>query len=281
MRRLSARLSILDTLITGNSPHGSMRSGHLNLATPISSRNRWVSVRSGACAPGLGTTNAEVVDAALEEDAHGVTVFSPEGGQRMGLAGLVDSVVRDCGFDLWDGKPAEVSVVLAGDRFAVARAITGAELGKLPAESLIRLRAAVAARTMPVLGITGTGGSGKSSLTDELVRRFRVDQQDKLRIAVIAVDPIRRRGGGAELLGDRIRMNSLDDSRVSMTINGPAPEEAAELRPVRRPTSRSGASSRRSATSTRCPRRGCGRAAAEVDTPAVVLACCGLRATPA
>ena len=66
---------------------------------------------------------------------------------------------------------------------------------------------------MPVLGITGTGGSGKSSLTDELVRRFRVDQQDKLRIAVIAVDPTRRRGGGA-LLGDRIRMNSLDGDRA-------------------------------------------------------------------
>ena len=64
-----------------------------------------------------------------------------------------------------------------------------------------------------MLGITGTGGSGKSSLTDELVRRFRVDQQDKLRIAVIAVDPTRRKGGGA-LLGDRIRMNSLDGDRV-------------------------------------------------------------------
>ncbi len=64
-----------------------------------------------------------------------------------------------------------------------------------------------------MLGITGTGGSGKSSLTDELVRRLRADQQDKLRVAVIAVDPTRRRGGGA-LLGDRIRMNSLDGDRV-------------------------------------------------------------------
>src|SRR5690606_705853 len=64
-----------------------------------------------------------------------------------------------------------------------------------------------------VLGITGTGGSGKSSLTDELVRRLRVDQQDKLRVAVVAVDPTRRKGGGA-LLGDRIRMNSLDGTTV-------------------------------------------------------------------
>ncbi|WSQ13650.1 methylmalonyl-CoA mutase family protein [Streptomyces sp. NBC_01231] len=142
---------------------------------------------------------------------NGVTIFSPEDGQRMGLAGMVNSVVRDCDFDLWDGKPADASAVLAGDRFAIARAITGAELGKLPKDFLEQLGAT--ARPVPVLGITGTGGSGKSSLTDELVRRFRVDQQDKLRIAVIAVDPTRRRGGGA-LLGDRIRMNSLDGSRV-------------------------------------------------------------------
>src|SRR5690606_18242138 len=91
------------------------------------------------------------------------------------------------------------------------RAITGAELGRLSDEERSRLRSAAA--DVPVLGITGTGGSGKSSLTDELVRRFRLDQQDKLRIAVIAIDPTRRRGGGA-LLGDRIRMNSLDGDRI-------------------------------------------------------------------
>lgn len=90
----------------------------------------------------------------------GVTIFSPEDGQRMGLAGMVNSVVRDCDFDLWDGKPAEAAAVVAGDRFAVARAITGAELGKLPAEFLAQLRAAAGARVVPVLGITGTGGSG-------------------------------------------------------------------------------------------------------------------------
>ncbi|WP_030423057.1 fused isobutyryl-CoA mutase/GTPase IcmF [Streptomyces sp. NRRL F-5065] len=143
----------------------------------------------------------------------GVTIFSPEDGQRMGLAGMVNSVVRDCDFDLWAAGPADAAGVLSGDRFALARTLTGAELGTLPAELLEELRTAAAARVVPVLGITGTGGSGKSSLTDELVRRFRVDQRDKLRIAVIAVDPTRRRGGGA-LLGDRIRMNSLDGDRV-------------------------------------------------------------------
>ncbi|MFF6984024.1 fused isobutyryl-CoA mutase/GTPase IcmF [Streptomyces sp. NPDC008343] len=143
----------------------------------------------------------------------GVTIFSPEDGQRMGLAGMVNSVVKSCDFDLWDTRPADADAVLTGDRFAISRAITGAELGKMPPAFMERIRVAALRCATPVLGITGTGGSGKSSLTDELVRRFRVDQQDKLRIAVIAVDPTRRRGGGA-LLGDRIRMNSLDGHRV-------------------------------------------------------------------
>ena len=143
----------------------------------------------------------------------GVTIFSPEDGQRLGLAGMINSVLRDCDFDLWSSGPADTDAVLAGDRLAVARAVTGAELGKLPPEMLERLRSAAAERGTPTLGITGTGGSGKSSLTDELVLRFRRDQLSGLRIAVIAVDPTRRRGGGA-LLGDRIRMNSLDGDRV-------------------------------------------------------------------
>ncbi|MFY0409769.1 fused isobutyryl-CoA mutase/GTPase IcmF [Solicola sp. PLA-1-18] len=145
--------------------------------------------------------------------ASGVTIFSPEDGQRMGLVGMINSVVADCDFDLWRTRQVSAEQVLSGDRFAIARAISGAEQGQLPADVLDRVRQAAQARATPVLGITGTGGSGKSSLTDELVRRFRVDQQDKLRIAVIAVDPTRRRGGGA-LLGDRIRMNSLDGDRV-------------------------------------------------------------------
>ncbi len=143
----------------------------------------------------------------------GVTIFSPEDGQRMGLVAMVNSVVRDCDFDLWESRQVSADEVVSGDRLAVARAITGAEQGRLSTDVLEQLRAAGARHATPVLGITGTGGSGKSSLTDELVRRFRVDQQDKLRVAVIAVDPTRRRGGGA-LLGDRIRMNSLDGDRV-------------------------------------------------------------------
>ncbi|GEP38100.1 Fused isobutyryl-CoA mutase [Nocardioides psychrotolerans] len=140
--------------------------------------------------------------------ASGVTIFSPEDGQRMGLVGMINSVVADCDVDLWADRQVTAEQILAGERSAVARAITGAEQGRLPADLLEQVRAAARSRATPVLGITGTGGSGKSSLTDELVRRLRLDQQDKLRVAVIAVDPTRRRGGGA-LLGDRIRMNSI------------------------------------------------------------------------
>ncbi len=141
--------------------------------------------------------------------ASGVTIFSPEDGQRLGLPGMVNTVVKACDTDLWETGAVTPDQVLSGDRTALARAVTGAELGRLDEAFLTRLREATSGRTIPVLGITGTGGSGKSSLTDELVRRLRIDQQDKIRVAVIAVDPTRRKGGGA-LLGDRIRMNSLD-----------------------------------------------------------------------
>ncbi|PVG84500.1 methylmalonyl-CoA mutase [Nocardioides gansuensis] len=163
----------------------------------------------------------------------GVIIFSPEDGQRMGLVGMINSVVADCDFDPWQAKAACLDDVLSGDRLSVARAMTGAQTGQLPEEMLERLRETAAFRTVPVLGITGTGGSGKSSLTDELVRRFRTDQQDKLRICVIAVDPTRRKGGGA-LLGDRIRANSLDGDRTffrSLATRGAheVPEHLADV----------------------------------------------------
>ncbi|MGK5556381.1 fused isobutyryl-CoA mutase/GTPase IcmF [Actinomadura kijaniata] len=142
----------------------------------------------------------------------GVRIFSPEDGQRLGLPGMINELVRDCDVDL-TADPAPADAVLSGDRRALARAITCLQAGKLPEDDRRAIHEAAARRRVPVLGITGTGGSGKSSLTDELVRRLRVDQQDKLRVAVIAVDPTRRRGGGA-LLGDRIRMNSLDGDHV-------------------------------------------------------------------
>lgn len=158
----------------------------------------------------FGGGGGVIVPAEIERLARsGVKIFAPEDGQRMGLARMINELVRECDVDLWSQEQATVEAVVSGDRAAVARAITGVEAGHV----LPGITQAAAGRDVPVLGVTGTGGSGKSSLTDELVRRFRVDQQDKLRIAVVAVDPTRRRGGGA-LLGDRIRMNSLDGDRV-------------------------------------------------------------------
>src|SRR5215469_6092455 len=145
-------------------------------------------------------------------DKAGVRIFAPEDGQRLGLAGMINELIRACDTDL-AARPPSAEAVLAGERQALARAITCLQAGRLPAAAQSTLENAAKARRVPVLGITGTGGSGKSSLTDELVRRFRTDQQDKLRIAVLAVDPTRRRGGGA-LLGDRIRMNALDGDHV-------------------------------------------------------------------
>jgi methylmalonyl-CoA mutase len=142
----------------------------------------------------------------------GIRIFSPEDGQQLGLAGMINQLIRDCDTDL-AGHPAPAEAVLAGERRALARAITCLQSGRLPEEDRAALAAAAASRRVPVLGITGTGGSGKSSLTDELVRRLRTDQQDKLRVAVLAVDPTHRRSGGA-LLGDRIRMNALDGDHV-------------------------------------------------------------------
>ncbi|MEV6273634.1 fused isobutyryl-CoA mutase/GTPase IcmF [Nocardia sp. NPDC051832] len=142
----------------------------------------------------------------------GVTIFSPEDGQRLGLPGMINQLIRDCDRDLAE-QPPVLDAVLTGERSALARAITCLQQDTLPASDRRALAEAAAARTVPVLGITGTGGSGKSSLTDELVRRLRSDQQDKLRVAILAVDPTRRRGGGA-LLGDRIRMNALDGDHL-------------------------------------------------------------------
>ena len=144
--------------------------------------------------------------------AAGVRIFSPEDGQQLGLPGMINQLIRDCDTDL-AAEPAPTDAVLTGDRRALARAITCLQVGRLPDADRAALTAAAASRQVPVLGITGTGGSGKSSLTDELVRRLRTDQQDKLRVAVLAVDPTHRRTGGA-LLGDRIRMNALDGDHV-------------------------------------------------------------------
>ncbi|MFN8037168.1 MAG: fused isobutyryl-CoA mutase/GTPase IcmF [Acidimicrobiia bacterium] len=151
-----------------------------------------------------------IVPAEVERlEAYGVTkIFTPADGQRLGLVGMIESMVEACDVDLATPREGWLGMLPEGDHGTLARVITCLEAGRVNAEERDALRGAAAGRAVPVLGITGTGGSGKSSLTDELVNRFRLDQEDKLRIAVVAIDPTRRRGGGA-LLGDRIRMNAI------------------------------------------------------------------------
>ncbi|MCU1372320.1 MAG: methylmalonyl-CoA mutase, large subunit, partial [Ilumatobacteraceae bacterium] len=146
--------------------------------------------------------------------AYGVSrIFSPHDGQSLGLPQMINTLIEATDVDLAATLPASLDALFGGDQAVLARTITAIEAGALPAAQITELRAAAQARSVPVLGITGTGGSGKSSLTDELVRRFRLDSEDKLKVVVIAIDPSRRKGGGA-LLGDRIRMNSIDPATV-------------------------------------------------------------------
>ncbi|NIH88107.1 fused isobutyryl-CoA mutase/GTPase IcmF [Amycolatopsis granulosa] len=140
-------------------------------------------------------------------------IFSPDDGLQLGLPGMVNLMIKECDYDLAEVPAGPDDDLLAGDVPTLARFITQLQAGRVDDDRLARITEAARTRPVPVLGITGTGGSGKSSLTDELIRRFRLDQEDKLRIAVLAVDPTRRRGGGA-LLGDRIRMNGLDSSQI-------------------------------------------------------------------
>jgi len=137
-------------------------------------------------------------------------IFSPDDGRALGLDGMIDLMMQACDFDpaaLANGQPD----LTPAHWSAVARLISKAEAGSLVSA---HLRAPEPGPRTPVVGVTGTGGAGKSSLADELVRRFLADFPN-LSIAVLAVDPTKRRTGGA-LLGDRIRMNSLGPQRVYM-----------------------------------------------------------------
>ena len=141
----------------------------------------------------------------------GVRIYSPEDGQRMGLAGMIGEMMMRADVDLAVHAPTLLDALEGHGQTAwraLAQLITALEGGRTDAALLKALHERAAAATVPVLGITGTGGAGKSSLTDELIRRLRLDNDDALHIAVISIDPSRRKSGGA-LLGDRIRMNAI------------------------------------------------------------------------
>jgi methylmalonyl-CoA mutase len=146
--------------------------------------------------------------------AYGVTrIFSPEDGQRMGLVGMILSMIQACDIDLSPYAPTDLAALqgedVANKHRTLAQLITVLENGNAAPALKAALSKAAETCNTPTLGITGTGGAGKSSLTDELIRRIRLDQGDKLHIAVISIDPSRRKSGGA-LLGDRIRMNAIN-----------------------------------------------------------------------
>ena len=143
-------------------------------------------------------------------------IYTPEDGAKMGLQGMITDMIRTADRNLAGELPASLDELFKGNTRDLARVITGLENATLPDTLQKKLVSGAAEKDgVPVLGITGTGGSGKSSLTDELIRRFRIDQGDALKIAVIAVDPSRRKTGGA-LLGDRIRMNSINHPNIYM-----------------------------------------------------------------
>jgi methylmalonyl-CoA mutase len=169
--------------------------------------------RGGEHVQVFGGGGGVVVPAEIQElQAYGVArIYSPEDGQRMGLHGMIGEIVRRCDSDPSPHAPKTLDDIVGhGDAAwrALARLITALENGTADAKLVMALHAQSRSRKVPVLGVTGTGGAGKSSLTDELIRRLRLDQDDALRIAVISIDPSRRKSGGA-LLGDRIRMNAI------------------------------------------------------------------------
>ena len=146
---------------------------------------------------------------------HGVArIYSPYDGQKLGLPGMIADMLATADVDLAAAPPPNLNALDAAHTGVVARLISCLESGTLPQTMAAGIAERAAKIGTPVLGITGTGGAGKSSLTDEIVQRFRQDQPD-LCIALIAIDPTRRRTGGA-LLGDRIRMNAIDSDRVYM-----------------------------------------------------------------
>jgi methylmalonyl-CoA mutase len=173
--------------------------------------------RGGADIRVFGGGGGVIIPSEIDElHRYGVTrIFSPEDGQRLGLQGMINEIVTACDIDLARDLPKDLHALKAGDTRVLARLITGLEAEALGAKLRDDLLRAAEASKAPTLGITGTGGAGKSSLTDELIRRLRMDQNDRLKIAIISIDPSRRKSGGA-LLGDRIRMNAIQHPNIYM-----------------------------------------------------------------
>jgi methylmalonyl-CoA mutase len=171
-----------------------------------------------------------------ELEAYGIAkIFSPEDGARMGLQGMINHLVKALDFPTFNDFNFALDALAPENKRLVANLITAAEVAKASENGhLANLRAEfsrrIAGRTVPVIGITGTGGAGKSSLTDELIVRILNDLK-QVRVAVLSCDPSRRKTGGA-LLGDRIRMNAIGNPRIfmrSLATRGSSTEIPAAL----------------------------------------------------
>ncbi len=151
-------------------------------------------------------------------EKYGITrIYTPEDGQQLGLNGMIENTIALSQFDPAVDAPDRLEPIRDGNLRALAHALSAVENGTASQALMADLSEAAVhgGSPVPVLGITGTGGAGKSSLTDELVLRFRMGWGDGVKIAILAVDPTRRRTGGA-LLGDRIRMNAIDHPGIFM-----------------------------------------------------------------
>ena len=166
----------------------------------------------------FGGGGGTILPAEIEElHNYGITrIYSPDDGRHMGLEGMIEDVIKQCDFPLNGNFPinGEMKLGEARDIRKIARSISNVENGNAAANNDIKIDNPNPAAKNPVLGITGTGGAGKSSVTDEIVRRFLNAYADKT-IAVISVDPSKKKTGGA-LLGDRIRMNAISSPRAYM-----------------------------------------------------------------
>ncbi len=147
---------------------------------------------------------------------YGITrIYSPDDGRELGLQGMINDLVRQSDFAIGDALNIDVENLSKKEAGKIARVISSAEnFPEIAKDTLTKIHSKNTTSKTPVLGITGTGGAGKSSLVDELVRRFLIDFPKKT-VGIISVDPSKRKTGGA-LLGDRIRMNAINNERVYM-----------------------------------------------------------------
>ena len=165
----------------------------------------------------FGGGGGVILPSEIEElQAYGITrIYSPDDGRKMGLQGMINNMLEQTDFITTKAITTELENIPQKEVKSIASAITVAENDPEGAQKFVdELKKLTLNNQAPVLGITGTGGSGKSSLVDELVRRFLIEVKDKT-LAIISVDPSKRKTGGA-LLGDRIRMNAINNSRVYM-----------------------------------------------------------------